>query len=124
MNNIIYSRLKDLNEEEQSKLINLVKKEFPKIQRLVKEISSFNININVMKKETRKRYMINMKLQTPGKLFVTKNKDTERGGDWDINKEVHKELKALISEIQHHNKNHIGRWKLGGIKGLLKKFQP
>ena len=121
---IKYSGLKELNEDEQIKLKNLVEKEFPKIQRFAKEISSFNINIKVMKKETKKRYMINMKLQTPGKLFVTKNKDTEKGGDWDVTKEVHRELKALIREIEHHYKNHIGKWKLGGIKGLLKKFQP
>ncbi|MBI2148072.1 hypothetical protein HYU23_00170 [Candidatus Woesearchaeota archaeon] len=120
---IKYSGLKDLNEDEQVRLKNLVEKEFPKIQRLAKEISSFNINIKVMKKETKKRYMINMKLQSNGKIFVTKNKDTERGGDWDLNKEVHKELKALIGELKHHYKNNVGRWKLGGIKGLLKKFE-
>ena len=123
MQNIIkYSGLKNLSDEEQSALKNIIEKEFPKIQRLMKNASDLNVNIKTLKKDKRKRFIISMKLDAPGKIFTVKNKDTERGGDWDLIKSTHKELDSLYFEIKHSLKTDTEPWKKGGIKALFRKF--
>ncbi len=125
MQNIIkYSGLKDLNEQEQDKLKNLVEKEFPRIQRLVKNSADLIVAVKTMKKNSRKRFIISMRLEAPGKMYSKKNKETERGGDWDIAKAVHQELDGLYFEIKHELKSDSPTWKRGGIKSLFKRFMP
>ncbi len=124
MQNIIkYSGLKDLDAEEQSILKNLIEKEYPRIQRLVKNVSDLIVNVKVSKKQTRKRYIISFRLEAPTRMFSVKTKDTEMGGDWDITKATHKALNALYFEVKHRLKSDTGSWKKGGIKALFKRFQ-
>ena len=125
MNNIIkYSGLKDLNSEEQSILKSIVEKEFPKVQRLLKNPADLMVHIKTLKKETRKRFLISMRLEMPGKILSTKNLETEKGGDWDLTKALHKEMKSLESEVKHHLRTDNETWKKGtGIKALLDKFK-
>ncbi len=121
MQNIIkYSGLNNLSEEEQSIVKTIVEKEYPKIQRVIKNISDLTINIKTMKKMTRKRFMINFKLEAPGIRFNAKTRDTERGGDWDLAKACHKALEGLQFEIKHRLKTDMENWKKGSIKRTYK----
>lgn len=123
MQNIIkYSGLKNLDDEEQIILKSIVEKEYPKIQRLIKNVSDIIVNIKTMKKETRKRFIISMRLEAPTKIFTIKSKDTEKGGDWDLAKATHKAVDALYFEVKHRLKSDTEPWKRGGIKSLFKKF--
>ncbi len=125
MNDIIkYSGLKDLSSEEQSILKNIIEKEFPKIQRLLKNPADLMVHIKTLKKETRKRFLISMRLEMPGKILSNRNLETEKGGDWDLKKALHKEMKSLESEVKHHLRTDSETWKKGtGLKALFNKFK-
>ena len=124
MQNIVkYSGLKNLSDEEQAALKSIVEKEYPRIQRLIKNSSDLIVHIKTRKKNTRKRFMISMRLEAPTKMFTTKSRDTEEGGDWDLIKATHKALNALSFEIKHALKTDTEPWKRGGIKKLFEKFK-
>lgn len=116
-NKIEYSGLKNLSEIEKTALRSIVENENEKIQRLVKDDYSLNINIKTLKKLTKKRFIISFKLEAPTIRFFVKTKDTEEGGDWDITKATHKGLKALEFEIKHKLKSDTSEWK----KSIVKK---
>lgn len=123
MQNIIkYSGLRDLSEEERVALKSIVEKEYPKIQRMIKNVSDLTIDIKTMKKDTRKRYMLSCRLEAPTIKFTVKTKDTEKGGDWDITKATHKALEALQFEIKHRLRTDTESWRKGGLKLLFRKF--
>ena len=42
-----------------------------------------------------------------------RNKDTERGGDWDITKATHEAMDALIAELKHFLKSDQSSFKKG-----------
>ncbi len=119
---IKYSGLKALSGEEQSILKTIVEKEAPKIRRFVKNSSELSVNIKTLKKESKKRFIISLRLETPNNMFNTKTKDTERGGDWDLVKAAHKAMESLESELKHTLKTDSEQWKSGGIKRLLDRF--
>lgn len=124
MNDIIkYSGLKSLTADEEGVLKNIVEKEYPRIQRLFKNGSDLIVAVKTQKKDTKKRFSISMRLEAPGRIFSTKNKDTEKGGDWDLAKVTHKEINALYSEVKHHIEKDSDSWRKGGIRALIKKFQ-
>ena len=124
MQNIIkYSGLKNLNEEEQSILKSLVEKDYPRLERMVKNTCDLTVDINTSKKETRKRFMISLRLESPAQRFVVKTRDTEQWGDWDLTKATHKALDALYFEIKHRLKTDTSSWKKGSIKRLFKFFR-
>jgi len=124
MQNIIkYSGLKDLNDEEQGILKNLVEKDFSRIKMLVNKECDLIVAVKAMKKDTRKRYQISMRLETPGSVLYNKiNKDTEKGGDWDLAKALHKELDGLYFEIKHDIEKNEDSQRKGRIRSLIKKF--
>ncbi|MBS3152828.1 hypothetical protein J4230_05460 [Candidatus Woesearchaeota archaeon] len=124
MQNIIkYSGLNDLSEEEKGTLKGIVEKEYPKIQRLIKNTCDLIVDVKILKKDSRKRFSISMRLEAPGKIYSVKNKDTEKGGDWNITKATHEETNALKFEIKHQLKTDTETWKKGGLKALIKRFK-
>jgi len=118
-----YIGLKDLDQEEQVILTKIIEKEHPKITRLLKNEADLLVKIKVVKKQTRKRFMISLQLDAPTRPFIVKNKETEKGGDWDIAKAVHKELNALRYEINHRLKTDSPEWKRSGIKRFIRQLK-
>ena len=53
-NTIKYSGLSSLSEEEQETIKGITEKEYPKIQRMIKNKSDLSVHIRTMKKNTRK----------------------------------------------------------------------
>ncbi|GEM_PF-4132995 len=98
---IRYKGFKDLNEEEQEIIKNVLNQEYSKIEKLTSESSNLEAYIKTAKKETRKRFTVNLKLQTPKETFRIQTKDTEKGGDWDLKKAIRQALNALEHEVKH-----------------------
>lgn len=122
-NEVKYSGIKDLATDEQTALKSIVEKEYKKLQRMIKNDSVLNVHVKVLKKETRKRFLISMRLETPMKLFTTKNKETEKGGDWDLNKAVHQEMDSLYFEVKHHLRADQESWKRGGLRSFFNRLK-
>ena len=121
MQNIIkYSGLDALSKDEEKALKTIVENEYPKIQRQIKNISDLVVHIKTLKKLSRKRFIISLRLEAPMIRFNVKTKDTEKGGDWDIAKAVHQALNALNFEIKHRLKTDTESWKKGGIKRFFR----
>jgi len=116
---INYSGLNDLSKDEQFSLKSIMEKHFPKVARLLNESSELSVYIKVLKKESRKRYNINLTLRSSKHIFKQSNKDTEKGGDWDIAKSVHKSMDALENEVQHKLKIKEKSWKKFSLKRLF-----
>jgi ribosome-associated translation inhibitor RaiA len=110
---VTYNKVRELEEGEKEALTSIVQKELVKIERLVKEEGNLIVNIKVRKKESRKRYELTLKLETPKKVYTVRNKDTERGGDWDISKSAHEAMDALIAELKHFLKSDESSFKKG-----------
>ncbi len=120
---IRYIGLKDLDQNEQAILTSIIEKEQPKITRLLKNEAELIVKIKVVKKESRKRFMISLQLNAPTRPFIVKNRETEKGGDWDIAKAAHKELNALKYEINHRLKADSPEWKRSGIKRFVRELR-
>ncbi len=118
-----YIGLGDLDQKEQSALKNIVEKEYPKIARLIKDDAELVVKIKVLKKDSRKRFILGFELDTAAKPFIVKNKETEKGGDWDIVKAAHKSMDALKTEINHRLKTDSPEWKRSGIKRFFRQIR-
>ncbi|MEK6956134.1 MAG: hypothetical protein AABW52_05720 [Nanoarchaeota archaeon] len=116
---INYSGLNDLSKDEQFTLKSIMEKHFPKVARLLNEDSELFVYIKVLKKESRKRFNINLTLRSSKNTFKQSNKDTEKGGDWDLAKSVHKSMDALENEVQHKLKIKEKSWKKFSLKRLF-----
>ncbi|HLC86111.1 MAG TPA: HPF/RaiA family ribosome-associated protein [Candidatus Nanoarchaeia archaeon] len=118
MDDIIrYSGINDLSDDEQVMLRSIIEKEFPKLKRYIKNNIDIMVHVKVLKKESRKRYNINLRIDAPTRVFSEHNQDTEKGGDWDLIKSAHKAVKALENEVKHRFKaEDKKKWKFGGIK--------
>ncbi|MEK6947611.1 MAG: hypothetical protein AABX19_00050 [Nanoarchaeota archaeon] len=116
---INYSGLNDLSKDEQFTLKSIMEKHFPKVARLLNEDSELLVYIKVLKKESRKRFNINLTLRSSKNTFKQSNKDTEKGGDWDLAKSVHKSMDALENEVQHKLKIKEKSWKKFSLKRLF-----
>ena len=116
---INYSGLNDLSNDEQSVLKSITEKHFPKVARMLNEDSELLVYIKVFKKESRKRYSINLTLRSSKNTFKQNNKDTEKGGDWDLAKAIHKSMDALENEVQHKLKVKEKSWKKFSLKRLF-----
>ena len=119
MGKIIYSGLNALNEGEQLIVKKVLEKEYPKIEKLIGQSSELMVHIKTSVKEKRKRYILSLRLEGPKLLLVTKTKDTEAAGDWDLTKATHKAMEHIASEVRHKLKIGEETWKKGGIKKLL-----
>ena len=115
---IRYSGLKGLSEEEQSVMKSIIEKEFPKVKRHINKKIDLMVYVKVMKKESRKRYNINLRVNAPTKVIISENnRETEKGGDWDLVKAARKSMKALENEVKHRFKVEDRKmWKIGSIK--------
>lgn len=115
---IRYSGLNDLSNDEQVVLKSIIEKEFPKLKRYIKNKMDLMVHVKVMKKESRKRYNISLRVEAPTRVIAEKNKDTEKGGDWDLKKAAHQAVNALENELEHRFRvvDRKKKWRLGGIK--------
>ncbi len=120
---IDYIGLRDLNEDEKSVLKLIIEKEFSKIERFTKVITKFEVMIRVMKKETRKRYILNLSLNADNKIFKTGTKDIEEAGDWDLAKAAYKSMTSLKNEVEHGLRSNSEDWKKRKIKRLFDRLR-
>ncbi len=116
--NITYSGLHDLKPEEQLILKSIIERDFPKLKRYIKKDIELLVHVRVLKKESRSRYDVSLRIEAPARIISEKNVDSERGGDWDLKKSCHRAVKALENELEHKFRNTNTRkfWKMGGIK--------
>src|SRR3989338_6390105 len=121
-NTIKYSGLKNLNPIEQQIINQILEREYPRIQRMIKNESDLHVHIKTVKKDTRKRYIISIRLEAATKMYSTKTKDTEEAGDWDIKKATHKAIEHLESEIKRSIKPDEGKWKKSKLRKILEKI--
>lgn len=88
--------IKELDEEEQSIVNNLVEKKLKKLERKIKEDFSLSALIKAYEKEgTQKKYSVDFTLKI-GKVYF-KSKDT----DWNLTKAVKNGLIKIETEIEH-----------------------
>ena len=120
---IKYSGLKGLSQDEQTILKGILEKELINVQRMIKNTFSLSVYIKTAKKLAKKRFTIVLRLEAPTGVFITKNKDTEKGGDWDLTKAAHIAVDSLCSEIKHTLKTDTEIWKRGGIKRLFARMK-
>ena len=123
MHKIEYSGINDLNPRERIILDKILKKEYYRMQRILENESTLKVHIRSIKKETRKRYILSIRLETPKKVFATKSKDTQEAGDWKLKKAVHKAIKHLKSEVEHSLRADQESWKKRGVRGFLNKIR-
>lgn len=97
MNNIIkYTGLNDLDMQEQAKIKSVIELNYPKIQRLLKNIVNLSVHVKVYKKqEAKKKYSIHLKAEAPTSML------SAQAFDWDLARAVHSVTEKIIAEIQH-----------------------
>lgn len=124
VSNIIkYSGLNGLIEEDQITVKNIVEKEFPRIQRLLKNITDLYVDVKTHDKGgKRKLYIIHMRTVSPTKIFAytPKEIDAKKSDYWDIASATHKAIEALENEIKHKLKSDTENWKKTGVKKVVK----
>ena len=121
--NIIYSKIKGLEDKEKFALERVIENQFPKIKRMIAGDCTLKVKIKTSKKVRGanikdKIFIIKYILQTQGKKFTTKSKDTKEAADYDITKAAHKEMNHLFNYIKHTYKPQDKNKK----KFSLKKF--
>lgn len=113
MAKIYYTNLKLLNVLEQKILKEIVEKEVPGIEQLIKNEVSFKVNIKEYSKEgKRKKYSIHFEAISTGKKFATE------AFDWDLKKAIHKAFYNLANEIKSSLKTERKGW----VKRIKKLF--
>lgn len=95
--NIRYIGIKQLKEEEKTRINELSSEYYPKIKRLVRNITSLIIHVKEYEKEgTKIKYSLHVRLIMPGKTI-----ESCKSHDWNLAKALHKSFNGLITEIQH-----------------------
>ena len=123
MQQIKYIGLNDLDQEDKIILKTIVEKEFPKVERFANKVENFEVRIRIMKKESRKRFILNLDLKADNKVFRIGTKDTEKAGDWDLAKLTYKSMESLRNEVEHGLRRNSDRWEKSKIKRLLKRLR-
>lgn len=81
-------------------------KEFEKIKRVVKNITSLVVQVKTYKKEgNKKKYSIHLRCSSPTKVF-----ESCRAHDWELARAVHNAFDNLKTQIKHTFKND-NSWK-------------
>ncbi len=123
MSMIKYNGLDNLTTEEQSELKRIVEKEFPKTERLVKDVESLGVDIKTHDKGgKRKLYMIDLRLISAKKVFNIKAKeaDIKKSAYWDIAAASHKAMESLQTEATHAMKSDDS-WNKKNTKDEMEK---
>ncbi len=97
MEEIKFVGLKELSEDDQSKVQKLCTEYYGKIRRMLKNQVSITVQFKQYDKEgNRTKYSINIKASAPTRIF-TSNKEA----DWDVSKALHKAFEDLETQIEH-----------------------
>ena len=125
MPNIVkYSGLKQLTLEEQTVLRKIIEEEYPRVQRLVKNITDVTVDVKTHDKGgKRKMYLIYLKAVAPRHVFTIRAKENEiqKSKQWDIAAAAHKAIDALEQEMKHKLKSSTESWRKTDIKRAIRK---
>jgi len=86
----------DTLKERQKQLVNrLLNEYYPRIQRQLKNFTSFEVDIKNYKKEGKqKKFSINLKVVVPTRIFKA------NAIDWDLARALHNVLNKIMNEIE------------------------
>lgn len=108
-----------LNSKEKFIVEKLLKRHYPKVERLIKNLDKFEVKIKKYHNEGRRaQYSINLKAIPKHRKFEADH------ADWNLSKGMKKALKKLINEIEdkHHisDTHHVVRKKKSKSKKLFR----
>lgn len=94
---IIHAKgVKILNEKQKQLVNRLLNEYYKKIQRQLKNETSFEVHVKNYEKEGKaKKFSINIKAVAPTRIFEA------NASDWDLARAVHKVLNKILNEIEH-----------------------
>ncbi len=126
MTAIRYNGLDHLTDEEQYVLKKLVEKEFPKIERMMKNVDSVVVDVKTHDKGgKRKMYMLDVKVIAPKTVFSVKAKENtiKKSPYWDLAASAHHAMESLEAEVKHKLKADTVAWKKTDMKrGMRSKL--
>ena len=106
VNIIQYIGLKDLDEQEQAIVKEIIGGNYEKIHRQIKNITNLVVDINVYeKREAAKKYSVHLKVEAPTRIF------TAQSVDWDLRRALHALIEKITFEIGHKLKIGVGETK-------------
>jgi len=91
---IKYTNLKKLEPSEQEIIKEKLQKELNKFSRLIKNNLNVSVHPKLYNKEKRKRYTINLKINSPAKTF------TAETSEWDLNTAINKTIIKVENQIK------------------------
>lgn len=90
--------LRELKEDEQDTVRAMCEEYYPKVKQKLHNITSLKFHIKCYQKEgDRKKYSVNLQVDSPTKLRI----DSTKAHDWELKTAIHKAFQDVIHQIDN-----------------------